>query len=119
MLALHRRKLERFTKDPELYQLYRRVIDERPGLIHDYAVRMTKLIARILADGVRKKEYGLDDIDAAAEVVRDAVTVYVHPALVEAAAKSGRRLEPAIKRMVRTLDRAFRSGLSTVPSKRA
>jgi len=39
----------------------------------------------ILADGVRKKEYKIDDIGAAAEVVRDAVTVYVHPAHVEAA----------------------------------
>ena len=65
----------------------RNVVDERPGLIHDYAARMTKLVARILADGVRKKEYKIDDIDAAAEVVRDAVTVYVHPAHVEAAAK--------------------------------
>ena len=119
VLALYRRKVERFTKDPEVYQLYRRVVDERPGLIHDYAARMTKLIARILADGVRKKEYRIDDIDAAAEVVRDAVTVYIHPAHVEAAAKLGHRLEPAIKRMISTLNIAFRSGFSTAPSKRA
>ena len=119
VLALHRRKLERFTKDPEVYQLYRRVIDERPDLIRDYVDRMTKLIARILADGVRKKEYKIDDIDAAAEVVRDAVTVYLHPALVEAAAKAGHRLEPAIKRMVSTLNVAFRAGFSTAPGKRA
>src|SRR5215471_13903886 len=92
VLALHSRKLERFTNDPEVYQLYRRVVDERPGLIHDYAARMTRLVAaRILADGVRKKEYKIDDIDVAAEVVRDAVTVYVHPAHVEAAAKLGHR----------------------------
>ena len=119
VLALYRRKVKRFTKDPEVYQLYRRVVDERPGLIHDYAARMTKLIARILADGVRKKEYRIDDIDAAAEVVRDAVTVYIHPAHVEAAAKLGHRLEPAIKRMISTLNIAFRSGFSTAPSKRA
>ena len=79
VLALHKRKLERFANDPEVYQLYRRVVDERPDLIHDYAARMTRLVAMILADGVRKKEYKIDDIDAAAEVVRDAVTVYVHP----------------------------------------
>ena len=117
VLALHKRKLERFTNDPEVYQLYRRVLDERPGLIHDYAARMTKLVARILADGVRKKEYKIDDIEGAAEVVRDAVTVYVHPAHVEAAAKRGHRLELAIKRMISTLNIAFRSGFSA-PSKR-
>jgi hypothetical protein len=42
VLALHNRKLERFANDPEVYQLYRRVVDERPGLIHDYAARMTR-----------------------------------------------------------------------------
>jgi AcrR family transcriptional regulator len=119
VLALHRRKLERFTNDPEVYQLYRRVVDERPDLIHDYAARMTRLVAMILADGVRKKEYKIDDIDAAAEVVRDAVTVYVHPAHVEAAAKVGQPLEPAIKRMISTLNIAFRSGFSIAPSRRA
>jgi len=118
VLALHRRKLERFTNDPEVYQLYRRVVDEHPGLVHDYAVRMTKLVAMILADGVRKKEYKIDDTDEAAEVVGDAVTVYVHPAHVEAAAKAGRPLEPAIKRMISTLNMAFRSGFSIASSKR-
>jgi Tetracyclin repressor-like, C-terminal domain len=78
---------------------------------------MTRLVAMILVDGVRKKEYKIDDIDAAAEVVRDAVTVYLHPAHVEAAAKSGHRLEPAIKRMIATLNIAFRSGFSFAPSK--
>jgi hypothetical protein len=48
---------------------------------------MTRLVAMILADGVRKKEYKIEDIDAAAEVVLDAVTGYIHPAHVEAAAK--------------------------------
>jgi hypothetical protein len=119
VLALHKRKLERFANDPEVYQLYRRVVDERPGLIHDYAARMTRLVAMILADGLRKKEYKIDDIGAAAEVVRDAVTVYVHPAHVEAAAKVGLPLEPAIKRMISTLNVAFRSGFSIAPSKRA
>jgi AcrR family transcriptional regulator len=119
VLALHKRKLERFANDPEVYQLYRRVVDERPGLIHDYAARMTRLVAMILADGVRKKEYKIDDIGAASEVVRDAVTVYVHPAHVEAAAKVGLSLEPAIKRMISTLNVAFRSGFSIAPSKRA
>jgi AcrR family transcriptional regulator len=118
VLALYKRKLERFTNDPEVYQLYRRVVDERPSLIHDYAARMTRLVARILADGVRKKEYKIADIDAAAEVVRDAVTVYLHPVHVEAAAKLGHRLEPAIKRMLSTLNTAFRSGFSA-SSKRA
>lgn len=112
VLALHRRKLERFTTDPEVYQLYRRIIEERPDIIQDYSVRMTNLIAAILTDGVHKKEYKIDDIEAAAAVVRDAVTVYVYPAHVEAAAKAGYSMEPALKRLVITLNAAFRSGVA-------
>jgi AcrR family transcriptional regulator len=112
VLALHRRKLERLKKDPEVYLLYRRVVEERPDIIYDYSVRMTKLIAAILADGVRRHEYKIDDIEAAAEVVRDAVTVYVHPVQVEAAARAGNSMEPAIRRLISTLQVAFRSGVT-------
>ena len=69
------------------------------------------------------KDQGISVVDvsnpAQPEVVRDAVTVYVHPAHVEAAAKVGLPLEPAIKRMISTLNVAFRSGFSIAPSKRA
>lgn len=109
VLALHRRKLERFGKDPELYELYRRVIDDRPDLVRNYADTMTRLLAAILRDGVLQGEYRIDDVDAASEVVRDAVTVYVYPALVEAAAKAGISMEPSIKRMMATLIVAYSS----------
>src|SRR5277367_725909 len=111
VLALHRRKLERFGNDPELYELYRRVIDDRPDLVRNYADAMTRLLAAILRDGVLQREYRIDDVDAASEVVRDAVTVFVYPAHVAAAAKAGRSMEEAIKRMIATLIVAFRSGV--------
>jgi len=111
VLALHRRKLERFGNDPELYELYRRVIDDRPDLVRNYADAMTRLLAAILRDGVLQGEYRIDDVDAASEVVRDAVTVFVYPAHVAAAAKAGRSMEEAIKRMIATLIVAFRSGV--------
>lgn len=111
LLALHRRKLERFTSDPENAQLYRRIIEDRPDMIQDYSVRMTDLIAAILKQGVSRKEYKIDNIEAAAAVVRDAVTVYVYPTHVQAAANAGYSMEPALKRLLSTLERAFRSGV--------
>ncbi|PCE25451.1 hypothetical protein BWP39_13060 [Paraburkholderia acidicola] len=112
LLALHRRKRERFAEDPELYQLYRRVVDERPDIVRDYAVAITRLVVEILADGVREEEFQIDDVQAAAEVVRDAVTVFVHPAHVEAAARAGISMEPAALRVIATLIRAFTVGVS-------
>ena len=72
---------------------------------------MTRLLAAILRDGVQQGEFRIDDVDAASEVVRDAVTAYVYPALVEAAAKAGISMEQSIKRMMATLTVAFRSGV--------
>lgn len=111
VLALHRRKRERFEGDPEVYQLYRRVLEERPELVGNYASAMTHLLCRILADGVRRGDYVIDDVEAAASVVRDAVTVFVHPGHVEAAIRAGAVLEPAIDRVMETLNVAFRSGI--------
>lgn len=111
-LALHRRKLERLKGDPEVYELYRRILEERPELVAAYAAAMTRLLVAIIEDGVAQREFVVDDVAAAAEVVRDAVTVYVHPAHVETAWKANLDLEPSIRRMIATLVTALKSGLS-------
>lgn len=112
VLALHQRKRERLKNDPELYQLYRRVVDERPDIVRDYAQAMTRLVAAILSDGVNRNEFRIDDIAAAAGVVRDAATTYVDPARVEAAVRSGLTVEPAIRNTMNTLIVAFRTGMA-------
>jgi AcrR family transcriptional regulator len=112
VLALHRRKCERLEGDPELYELYRRILEERPELVRNYATAMTRLVAAIIRDGVSRGEFRVNDVGAAAEVLRDAVTVYVHPAHVEAATKAGIDLEPSIRRMIAVLVAALQSGLS-------
>jgi AcrR family transcriptional regulator len=112
VLALHRRKVERFTNDPEVYQLYRRVVEERPEIVQNYAVAITRLIAAILVSGVENGEFRIDDIDAASGVVRDAAIVFVHPAHVAAAAKAGLSREPDLHRVMTTLVTAFTNGVS-------
>lgn len=108
VLALHARKRERFTGDAELYELYRRVVVERADIVAAYSRSMTKLAAQIIADGVEKGEYRLDDVCAAASVLRQAVTVLVHPAYVEATVKADLSIEPMMRNVVRGLVAAFR-----------
>ncbi|WP_439573782.1 TetR/AcrR family transcriptional regulator [Phreatobacter sp.] len=115
ILALHARKRERLTGDAELYELYRRVVDERPDIVAAYARSMTQLAAQIIADGADKGEFRLDDISAAACVVRDAVTVFVHPAHVEATIKANRPVEPMVRNVVRSLVAAFAAGVRLEP----
>lgn len=111
VLALHARKRERFAGDPEVYQLYRRIVEVRPDIIAAYARAMTALIAEIIADGVKRREFRVDDVATAAGVVRDAVTVFVHPAHVEAAVKAGLPAEAMAKNVIRSLVAAFRTGM--------
>lgn len=120
VLALQARKRERLATDPEVYSLYRRIMEERPEIIADYGRRMTMLVARILSDGVARGEFAITDIPAAAGVVRDAVTIFVHPMHVEAAIRAGAPIEDMARAVVRTLVQAFSAGASrsaNVPSK--
>lgn len=111
VLALHARKRERFTADTEVYGLYRRIMEERPEIIAAYSQAMTALIARILADAKERGEIRVDDIEAAAGVVRDAVTVFVHPAHVAAAVAASLPSEKMARNVVRTICAGFRVGV--------
>jgi len=100
VLTLHRSKRAKLADDPEMHALYRRIVEERPDLIADYARRMTGLLRLILADGVARGEFATMDLDAAARAVRDAFTVFVHPAHVEAATKAGLDQEAGLQTLM-------------------
>jgi hypothetical protein len=73
---------------------------------------MTALAAEIVADGVKRGEFKVDDVTAAAGVVRDAMTVFVHPAHIEAAEKAGLPTEAMARNVVRSLAAAFACGIA-------
>jgi len=106
-LALHRSKCAKLGDDPEIHGLYRRIVTERPDLVADYARRMTELVRHVLADGVARGEFHILDLDAAAGVVRDAVTVFVHPAHVDQAVVAGLDMEPRLQAVMDALAVAF------------
>ena len=107
VLALHRSKRAKLGDDPEIHGLYRRIMAERPDLVGDYARRMTGLVRQILQDGIARGEFRIPDLDMAAGVVRDAVTVFVHPAHVEQAVAAGLDLEPRLQAVIDTVVTAF------------
>lgn len=107
VVALHRSKRAKLGEDPEIHGLYRRIIAERPDLVADYARRMTALVRQVLEDGVVRGEFRIGDLDVAAGVVRDAVTVFVHPAHVEQAVVAGLDMEPRLHAVVDILVSAF------------
>ncbi|MBP2563193.1 AcrR family transcriptional regulator [Neorhizobium galegae] len=113
VLALHRSKCAKLGDDPEIHGLYRRIVTERPDLVADYARRMTGLVRQILNDGVARGEFCIRDVDLAAGVVRDAVTIFVHPAHVEQAVMAGLDMEPRLEAVMDALAVAFAPTIPT------
>lgn len=111
LLDLHHCKRDRFVGDREVHELYRRIVVERPDMIAVYADRMTALVARLIEQAVLRGEWKVDDINAAAGVVRDAVTIYIHPAFVAQFVTAGAPVEDMLRATVTTLARAFEAGV--------
>lgn len=85
-------------------------MEERPEIIAAYAKAMTALVARILADAKKRGEIRVDDVEAAAGVVRDAVTVFVHPVRVATAVAANLPSETMARNVVRTICAGFKAG---------
>ncbi len=105
-MTIHLRKCERFRTDVEVHALYERVARLRPDMVRGYAERMTGALATIIADGVAQGEFRADlDPMIAAGVVRDALTVFIHPVLV--AAEGGAPAENRLLAVIHMLARGF------------
>jgi AcrR family transcriptional regulator len=111
VLDIHHRKRARFTGDREIHDLYRRILVERQDMIIAYAQRMTRLIQKLIAQGVDRGEWHVSDVPQAASVVRDAVTAFVHPQLLAQAIEANAPVEDQLRATVATLTRAFEAGV--------
>jgi AcrR family transcriptional regulator len=111
VLDLHRRKRERFVGDREVHDLHRRILVERADMVAAYAARITALVARLIGQAVERGEWRVSDIGTAAGVVRDAVTIYVHPSFVAQLAAIDAPVEAMLRATVATLTRAFAAGV--------
>ena len=111
VLDIHHRKRTRFTGDREIHDLYRRILVERQDMIIAYAQRMTRLIQKLIAQGVDRGEWHVSDVHQAASVVRDAVTVFIHPQLLAQAIEANAPVEDQLRATVATLTRAFEAGV--------
>jgi hypothetical protein len=80
-------------------------------MIIAYAQRMTLLIQKLIAQGVDRGEWQVSDVSQAASVVRDAVTVFVHPQLVAQSIEANVSVEDQLRATVLTLARAFEVGV--------
>jgi hypothetical protein len=90
-----------------VHDLHRRVAAERPDVVAACAARMTALVARLLGQGAEGGKFAIGDVDAAAGVVRDAVTAFIHSALVAQDPGPAEAIEARLRAVVATLLQGF------------
>ncbi|MCH4152678.1 MAG: TetR family transcriptional regulator [Sphingobium sp.] len=113
IVELHRRKRARFNKDRELHSLYRIIAADRLSIMNEYARRMTSLVARIIRQGQDGGEFAQCDTDIAASAFADAVTIFVHPAMLEFFSGKPAGIEARMTHVIDLALNGLRSGTGT------
>lgn len=78
----HRLKRSKFETDPNVYEIYSRVMTGRPDLAKRNRRSRLKALARVIEDGIAAGEFHLTDPRAAAAIVNDATVKFHHPTIV-------------------------------------
>jgi AcrR family transcriptional regulator len=86
-------KQSRARRDPELFATYTQLAAEARSVIEAHVRALTDQLARIVADGAARGEFGVADADAAARAIFDATSRFHNP--VNAAAWTAPGIEHA------------------------
>jgi len=82
VLETHRIIRDRYVSDPKVHEMTVKVIEESWEVVREFLAGQVEIVAEILADGVRRGEFRIDDIPATALVVRATLAKFHHPMLV-------------------------------------
>lgn len=106
VLDLHRFNKSRCVSEQRLHDMVTAAMEENWAAVEAHIAMIQALLAELIADGVRRKEFAADlDAAEAAQAVFTACVAVLHPALI---AQFGHRdLEKDARRVVRFLLRAL------------
>lgn len=80
--ALHRDSAERITANPRMHEMVEAAMTESWGVCHHHVDRITAVMERVIAEGVRTGEFRVADPAQAARYVQTAILRYCHPVLI-------------------------------------
>lgn len=107
MWLLSTTKREMASNDPELFATYYALASEIREVVSDHLETLTELLARIVADGVRRGEFAVDDPRETARTMLSATTKFHHPA------HAAEWADPNLDREFETVWELVRRGLET------
>ena len=103
--ALHRDCVERCEAFPRMHEMIEAAMTESWEACRRHVDRIVAVFERVVADGVRRGEFAVDDIPVTARCLHAAIVRYSHPVLVTACPKL---TVPPIEAMIAFLLRGLR-----------
>jgi AcrR family transcriptional regulator len=104
--------IQRCISDNRLHAMVHVAIEQNWGVIQAHKENLRRMIAEVIADGVRAGEFDVKDIEIAAQCFQAATVSCCHPVLVEHRLRTEEDIEASIEPL---LEFAFR-GLGVDPS---
>lgn len=105
LISIKRRKL---LGDPELFAAYHEAAEASRAVVDRYIAGIRAQLSDVIADGVRRGEFIVDDPAEAALAVCDAASRFTHPHLVKEVYDAD--WEPRAKRVVQLVIAGLRAG---------
>lgn len=81
-LALHRAKIEKIRRDPELYRAFDMAAEDLKPFVKDHIENMHRQVLGMVKDAIDKRGLGNADPDAMTNIIFEATSAFHHPRLV-------------------------------------
>ena len=97
LAAIEKTNEERFLSNRKLHDLLERAFSENWPIAHEHIEKITRLLAEVISEGDREREFAVGDCELAAIFVRSACIRFWHPRLMVECAQDP---EPTLDQMV-------------------
>ncbi len=107
IVFLHRDAVGRFTGHPRMHEMIEAAMSESWDVCRHHVDRITAVLERVIADGVARGEFAVEDPAVAARCVHTAIVRFCHPVLVVQCPED---FVPALDAMIAFLMGALKAG---------
>ncbi len=111
VLELHRKRRQKLLDDAEFYETYRRVIELRPDFAEKRREKIFNVFRKLIEAGIEAGEFKAVDSNEAANVLKDASAIFLHPLMIPTVLKEDTDTR------ARNLVRYIVAGISMEPPK--
>jgi AcrR family transcriptional regulator len=82
VVELHRKRKEKFKRDSEVFETYRRLVEVRPEVAAQRREKILSVFKRLIEEGLDSNEFADVDIHTAAIALKDGTALFLHPFLI-------------------------------------